>query len=102
MKRFRIRMKRFRATNHPGLWAALLLASPLAGGEDVPQDSWWSLKPIVRPGIPADPTGWARTPIDAFVLEKLRARGLEPSNEADRRTLIRRLLFDIHGLPPSP
>ncbi|HVR73422.1 MAG TPA: DUF1549 domain-containing protein, partial [Planctomycetota bacterium] len=100
MKRFQLAMKQLRAAIHLG--AALVLAGPLAGGEDVPRDAWWSLKPIVRPPIPADPTGWARTPIDAFVLEELHAKGLEPSSEADRRTLIRRLFFDVHGLPPSP
>ncbi len=64
---------------------------------------WWSLKPLQRPPIPA--TGndrWAATPIDAFVLERLRAEGLTPSPEADRRILIRRLYFDLTGLPPTP
>jgi hypothetical protein len=64
---------------------------------------WWSLKPLVRPEIPrVVDTGWIRTPIDAFLLEALEARGLTPGPEADRRTLIRRLTFDLHGLPPTP
>ena len=45
---------------------------------------------------------WVRTPIDAFILAELRKHGLKPSGEADRRTLIRRLSFDLTGLPPSP
>jgi hypothetical protein len=45
---------------------------------------------------------WARTPIDAFVLAKLEEKGLTPTAEADKRTLIRRLSFDLHGLPPTP
>ena len=45
---------------------------------------------------------WARTPIDAFILSELEKRGLSPSPEADRRTLIRRLTFDLLGLPPTP
>ena len=45
---------------------------------------------------------WVRTPIDAFILAELQKHGLEPSPEADRRTLIRRLSFDLIGLPPTP
>ena len=64
---------------------------------------WWSLQPVVRPAVPPvrDPS-WARTPVDRFVLAKLEANGLAPAPEADRRTLIRRVTFDLTGLPPSP
>jgi hypothetical protein len=61
---------------------------------------WWSLRPIVRPRVPD--LVEARSPIDAFVLDRLRSKGLAPSPEADRRTLIRRVTFDLTGLPPSP
>ncbi len=44
---------------------------------------------------------WSRTPIDAFLLGRLRKEGLEPAPEADRATLIRRLTYDLHGLPPT-
>ncbi len=66
---------------------------------------WWSLRPIRRPAIPpVEPAmaGWAHTPIDPFILAKLAEKGLRPSREADRRTLIRRLTFDLIGLPPTP
>ncbi len=66
---------------------------------------WWSLKPLVRPAVPSvrnGPRGWRENPIDAFILTKLREHGLEPAPEADRRTLIRRLSFDLTGLPPEP
>jgi hypothetical protein len=66
---------------------------------------WWSLDPLVRPLVPAvnaDDAAWVRTPVDAFILHQLRARGLSPATEADRRTLIRRLYFDLTGLPPTP
>ena len=43
-----------------------------------------------------------RNPIDAFILERLEKAGLKPSPEADRYTLIRRLLLDLTGLPPTP
>jgi hypothetical protein len=65
---------------------------------------WWSLRSLVKPAIPilADGKGkQPRTPIDAFVLDGLRTAGLNPSPEADRRTLIRRLSYDLLGLPPD-
>jgi mono/diheme cytochrome c family protein len=46
--------------------------------------------------------GWLRGPIDAFVLARMEDAGLEPNPEADRRTLARRLSFDLRGLPPAP
>jgi hypothetical protein len=65
--------------------------------------TWWAFLPLTRPPVPAvRSAGWVRTPIDAFILSRLEAEGLHPSPEADRRTLIRRLTFDLHGLPPSP
>ncbi len=66
---------------------------------------WWSLRPITRPALPrlnAADAARVRTPVDAFVLAKLREQKLDLSPEADRRTLIRRVTFDLIGLPPSP
>ncbi|HUQ70930.1 MAG TPA: PSD1 and planctomycete cytochrome C domain-containing protein [Planctomycetaceae bacterium] len=63
---------------------------------------WWSLKPLQRPTVPEVADGWSRTPIDRFILQTLHARRLTPSPEADRRTLIRRLSYDLIGLPPMP
>jgi hypothetical protein len=63
---------------------------------------WWSLRPLDEVAIPRSDGRWGRTPIDAFVLQKLHAEGLAPSPEADRRTLLRRLYFDLIGLPPTP
>jgi hypothetical protein len=62
---------------------------------------WWSLRPLRRPTPPEVDSDWLRTPIDAFVLAKLQEQKLSPSAAADRRTLIRRLYFDLVGLPPS-
>lgn len=82
--------------------------------------NWWSLQPLVRPPIPitavaqrntaetregeasAEPRSTASHPIDAFIHAKLSELGFIPAPEADRRTLIRRLSFDLIGLPPSP
>ena len=66
------------------------------------RSSHWAFQPIRRPDPPAvNKTGWARSPLDAFVLARLEREGIEPSPEADRRTLIRRLSLDLTGLPPS-
>jgi mono/diheme cytochrome c family protein len=63
---------------------------------------WWSLEPLAHPSVPKIESTWQRTPIDAFILQKLAEQKLDPSAEADRRTLLRRLKFDLHGLPPTP
>ncbi|HXB68160.1 MAG TPA: PSD1 and planctomycete cytochrome C domain-containing protein [Candidatus Acidoferrales bacterium] len=61
----------------------------------------WSLQPLRKPAVPPAASKWARTPIDAFVLAKLSEKKLTPSPEADAATLIRRLTYDLHGLPPA-
>ncbi|MDA1274642.1 MAG: DUF1549 domain-containing protein [Verrucomicrobia bacterium] len=86
---------------------SLSLASAFASDQPDRQDlnDWWSLAPLSLPQIPAlsdEDSLWVRTPVDAFILAKLREEGLSPSAEADRKTLIRRLFFDVIGLPPSP
>ena len=64
---------------------------------------FWSFVPLRRttPEIPAD-AKWPRKPLDRFILAKLTERGLEPSAEASRAVLARRLTFDLTGLPPTP
>jgi hypothetical protein len=63
----------------------------------------WSFIPPTRPATPAvKKASWVRNPIDGFVLARLEAAGLEPAPEADRRTLARRVSFDLTGLPPKP
>ncbi|MFO0808587.1 MAG: PSD1 and planctomycete cytochrome C domain-containing protein [Gemmataceae bacterium] len=63
----------------------------------------WSLTPITRPTPPAAAdAAFVKGPIDPFVLDKLAERGLTHAAEADRVTLIRRLSFDLTGLPPTP
>jgi len=58
---------------------------------------------LKRPAVPeVRESGWERNPIDAFVLRRLEQKGFSHALEADRRTLIRRLYFDLIGLPPSP
>ncbi|HEX4071235.1 MAG TPA: PSD1 and planctomycete cytochrome C domain-containing protein [Planctomycetaceae bacterium] len=69
----------------------------------VEEKSHWAFQPIRRPRVPAVKNGsGARSPIDAFVLEKLQAKGVGFGPPAGRATLARRVYFDLIGLPPSP
>lgn len=63
----------------------------------------WAYQPVKRPTVPVvKNTAWVRNPVDAFVLAKLEAQGLQPAAPADKRTLLRRVTFDLTGLPPTP
>ena len=63
----------------------------------------WAFRPPVKTvPPPVKEPAWAKTDVDRFILAKLDAAGLRPSNPADPRTLIRRMSFDVTGLPPSP
>ncbi|MBW8885049.1 MAG: DUF1549 domain-containing protein, partial [Planctomycetia bacterium] len=66
--------------------------------------SHWAYQPVLRPLPPLiqNPKSKIQNPIDAFIIARLQAAGLSPSPPADGRTLIRRLSFDLIGLPPSP
>jgi hypothetical protein len=76
----------------------LTLAEPNTATSD-----WWSLRPLARPTLPAlAQKAGGQNPVDAFVRATLAKQGMSPSPEADRRTLLRRVTFDLHGLPPTP
>jgi len=63
----------------------------------------WSYQPVKRPDVPAvHQKKWVRTPIDAFVLAKLEAKGLKPSVDADRAAFVRRATLDVWGVIPTP
>jgi cytochrome c553 len=63
----------------------------------------WSLKPVAAAVPPrVRKSSWVRNPIDRFVLAKLEKEGLRPSKEASKRALVRRVTFDLTGLPPTP
>lgn len=88
----------------------LLLEKWIAEGAEIPDDlevnaeikktDHWSLLPVVRPEIPANPT--ASSPIDAFLMEKLAEMGLTYNPSADARSLVRRTSILLTGLPPTP
>ncbi len=67
------------------------------------QRNFWSFKPVRKSALPkVKNLAWCVTPIDRFVLAKLEEKGMKPSATADRRSLIRRVTFDLIGLPPTP
>jgi hypothetical protein len=102
--------------NAPGtvrrLLAAWLVAclAPVALAQDLVEPpitdddrNHWAFRPLVRPAVPAvKDAAWPRNPVDAFILARLEAEGLAPMPEADRVALIRRLSFDLTGLPSTP
>src|SRR5579883_888315 len=67
------------------------------------QANHWAWKKPVRPPVPAvKDTAWANNPIDRFILARLEAAGLRPAPPASREQLLRRVTFDLIGLPPTP
>ena len=89
---------------------ALTLTTLVVAQDRIPQspgveNDWWAFRPLATVAAPRLPDQWrrfSRGPIDDFVLAELRTRGLRPSPPADRRTLLRRVTFDLTGLPPDP
>ncbi|MCA8982446.1 MAG: PSD1 domain-containing protein [Planctomycetaceae bacterium] len=62
----------------------------------------WAFQPLSYPVPPALSDPWCKTPVDQFILAKLHEHQLAPAPPADRRTLIRRVTYDLTGLPPTP
>src|SRR5258708_4498029 len=90
-------------------WIVALMASGMLWADESPPKpkragpDWWSLQalaPSPVPGVKND--AWAGNPIDAFAVARWEAQGRAPAPPADRATLIRRLSFDLLGLPPTP
>ncbi|MDQ3011509.1 MAG: DUF1549 and DUF1553 domain-containing protein [Acidobacteriota bacterium] len=84
---------------------ACLLSFPLlysSGAHSQGSEYWAFRKPVHSPLPPVKNSAWIKNPIDAFVLAKLEEKGLQPSPPADKRTLLRRVTFDLTGLPPTP
>jgi len=66
---------------------------------------WWAIQPLASPGVPeisGTHSHWPRNDVDRFLLSAMQKAGLSPAPEADRATLIRRVTFDLTGLPPTP
>ena len=69
--------------------------------EGAKYEEHWAFAPIQRPAVPQVAGEWPQNPIDAFVLQRLDAEQLTPQTEASREALIRRVAFDLTGLPPT-
>jgi len=80
---------------------APLPESESASQSSAPAPDHWAFQPLSRSAPPRSESDWGRSSIDAFVLARLEEKQLEPSPEADRRTLLRRAYLDLIGLPPS-
>ncbi|HEX8916022.1 MAG TPA: DUF1549 domain-containing protein, partial [Humisphaera sp.] len=78
-------------------------AGKTAAGSAIDPKNHWAFKPPVAPPVPAvKDAAWAKSDLDKLVLAKLEAKGLKPTERADKRTLIRRATYDLIGLPPTP
>ncbi len=84
-------------------WIEAGAAFPESNAAKADGRSFWAFQPVraVAPPLPRD-AAWARNDIDKFLLARLEAEGLRPAPEADRATLLRRVTYDLTGLPPTP
>jgi hypothetical protein len=80
------------------VWSLMVCLGACLGA--VPKKPLWSLQRVVAPQVPAGLVT-SRNPIDAFVAEKYREKGLQPADAADKLTLLRRVYFDLIGIPPT-
>jgi hypothetical protein len=84
---------------------ALATLTGVPRAQEQPAQEWWSLKPLAQPAIPAVDaswaSGWVRNPIDSFVAQRLLREARSPAPEADRATLLRRVMVDLWGLQPT-
>jgi hypothetical protein len=88
----------------PGKPEAAPVAKHAEGGKVTPEArNYWAYKPVRRPDVQAvKDAAWVRNPVDAFILAKLEAKGLSPAPPAERVALVRRVYYDLTGLPPTP
>ncbi|MEO6244915.1 MAG: PSD1 and planctomycete cytochrome C domain-containing protein, partial [Opitutaceae bacterium] len=89
-------------------WIKLGAPDPRTGGKPHPMDMaaarrHWAFQPVLKPTPPAvKNAAWVRTPVDNFVLAQLEVKKITPAAPADARTLLRRVTYDLTGLPPTP
>jgi hypothetical protein len=85
-------------------WSGDVPPAAIRSGGITDQDrQFWSFQPVRKPSVPVVKNhSWPKTAIDRFILAALEAKGMQPAAPAEPRTLIRRLYFDLIGLPPTP
>ena len=92
----------------PLIALAAMILIDIAGGTErghvftEEEKAWWAIQPVVDPVVPASGEDWARNEVDHFVARKLDEAKLNLAPEAGPHELVRRLYFDLHGLPPTP
>jgi hypothetical protein len=86
-------------TARPAVDATPIIEAPITAADR----EHWAFRPVVQPAVPAvQDASWPRSPIDAFILARLEKDDVAPAGEASQATVLRRLSFDLRGLPPSP
>lgn len=90
----------------------VLIGAPYPDGSAPASVAWtynddtlghWAFQPVRKPTVPSViHQDWVKTPIDSFVVKKLEEKDMEPHEMADKRIVLRRLAFDLTGLPPTP
>ena len=90
----------------------VLLGAPYPSGSAPASTAWtynddtlghWAFQPVRKPEVPnVAHRDWVKTPIDAFIAQKLEEKDIEPQKMAPKRIVLRRLAFDLTGLPPTP
>jgi len=88
-------------------WINIGLPYPTTTNDDPPilqpESDYWAYRPLKRPNVPSvQKSDWVKNPIDAFILAKLEQADFTPASPASKQTLIRRVYYDLTGLPPSP
>jgi hypothetical protein len=99
-------IERQRLEAHLGEKYGILLPSQIAATRATytPEEkSFWAYQPVKEIALPAvKDEAWILSPVDRFILSRIEEAGLQPAPSADKRTLIRRVTFDLTGLPPTP
>ena len=85
-------------------WIAMGAPDPReSSSPDIDPAKLWALQPVSNPAVPTvGDAKWPRDNLDAFILARFEAEGIGPASDADRHTLLRRVSFDLTGLPPTP